>query len=391
MHHGSDWAANAMVEEIRTRRGLREFVEFPYRLCHGHQAWVPVLRSEMMAIVTGRTGFVLRDNPHAFFVTRDRRGRVTGRIAVFVDTRLSVVKRLGYGAFTLFDVVDDWDQAKSLLDAGTAWLRERGMDVVKGPVSPTNGDDYHGMLAANFDDPPMMYTNYNHAYYNTFMLRYGFSVDTRLGAWRFDVRAAGAGREQLLQMAMARYHYHIDNADMRNLEGMACDIKRILDEAMPQEWADLTPPSIEDVRTMVRDMKRFVRPEMVAIARTDEGRPIGFVASSPDYSQVFRHMNGRLLPFGWLMFLLYRSRINAGRALVMFVVPDYRARGVPAAMFSRLFSWGRSHGYRVAEGSLIGEENVRSWREIEGAGGVRYKTWYLYQMALRPEVHDAVT
>jgi GNAT superfamily N-acetyltransferase len=67
----------------------------------------------------------------------------------------------------------------------------------------------------------------------------------------------------------------------------------------------------------------------------------------------------------------------------MFVVPDYRSKGVPAAMFSKLFAWGRTHGYRVAEGSLIGEENVRSWREIEGAGGVRYKTWYLYQKVLQ--------
>jgi GNAT superfamily N-acetyltransferase len=336
----------------------------------------------MMAIVTGRAGFVLKDNPHAFFVTRDEKGRVSGRIAVLVDTKLSAAKGVQYGAFTLFDVVDDWDQAKALLDAGTGWLRSRGMQVVKGPVSPTNGDDYHGMLTMNFDDPPMMYTNYNHAYYNAFMQRYGFTVDTRLGAWRFDVRTVNDHREKLVQKVMARDHYHVDNADMNNLEGTACDIKRILDEAMPVEWADLAPPSIEDVRIMVRDMKKFVRPEMVAIARTDDGRPIGLVASSADYNQVFRRMNGRLFPFGWLTFLLYRNRIDAGRALVMFVVPDYRYRGVPAAMFSKLFAWGRTHGYRVAEGSLVGEENVRSWREIEGAGGIRYKTWYLYRMDL---------
>ena len=372
----------AVVEEVATMRGLREFVEFPYRLYRGHHAWVPVLRSEMMAIVTGRAGFVLKDNPHSFFVTRDEEGRVAGRIAVLVDTKLSAAKGVQYGAFTLFDVVDDWDQAKALLDAGMGWLRSRGMHVAKGPVSPTNGDDYHGMLAMNFDDSPMMYTNYNHAYYNTFMQRYGFTVDTRLGAWRFDVHMVNDYREKLLEKVQERYHYHVDNADMGNLEGTARDIKRILDEAMPVEWADLTPPSIEDVRIVVRDMKKFVRPEMVAIARTDEGRPIGLVASSADYNQVFRRMNGRLFPFGWLTFLLYRRRIDAGRALVIFVVPDYRSRGVPAAMFSKLFAWGRTHGYRVAEGSLIGEENVRSWREIEGAGGIRYKTWYLYRMDL---------
>jgi len=80
------------VEEVTTRRGLREFVEFPYRLYHGHHAWVLVLRSEMMAIVTGRAGFVLRDSPHAFFVTREEEGRVSGRIAVLVDTKLSAAK-----------------------------------------------------------------------------------------------------------------------------------------------------------------------------------------------------------------------------------------------------------------------------------------------------------
>ena len=68
------------------------------------------------------------------------------------------------------------------------------------------------------------------------------------------------------------------------------------------------------------------------------------VHGSPDYNQVFRRMNGRLFPVGWLTFLLYRNRIDAGRALVMFVVPEYRFRGVPAAMFSKLFAWGRTHG-----------------------------------------------
>jgi len=43
----------ATAEEVTTRKGLREFVEFPYRLYRGHHAWVPVLRSEMMATVTG--------------------------------------------------------------------------------------------------------------------------------------------------------------------------------------------------------------------------------------------------------------------------------------------------------------------------------------------------
>ena len=93
------------MEEVTTRRGLREFVEFPYRLYRGDHVWVPVLRSEIMAIVTGRAGFVLKDNPHALFVVRDDKGRVVGRIAVLVDTKLSAAKGVHYGAFTLFDAV----------------------------------------------------------------------------------------------------------------------------------------------------------------------------------------------------------------------------------------------------------------------------------------------
>jgi len=43
----------AIVEEVTTRKGLREFVEFPYLPYRGYRTWVPVLRSEMTEIATG--------------------------------------------------------------------------------------------------------------------------------------------------------------------------------------------------------------------------------------------------------------------------------------------------------------------------------------------------
>ena len=178
---------------------------------------------------------------------------------------------------------------------------------------------------------------------------------------------------------MERYGFTVEPIKLDRLEEELVDIKRVLDEAMPEEWPDLIPPDAEALREIAKALRPLADPEFILIARHD-GRPIGFNITLPDYNQVLiRLRNGRLFSFGWLKFLLGKRRINGLRFFVLFVVPDFRRKGVSAAIFLPTFEAVKKSRYRWVEGSTIGEENHRMRRDVERAGGKHYRTYRIYR------------
>jgi GNAT superfamily N-acetyltransferase len=159
------------------------------------------------------------------------------------------------------------------------------------------------------------------------------------------------------------------------------DIKKILDISVPEEWEDLAPPSMEEIQAWGRKLVPVAEPNLIYIARS-EGQPIGFSIALPDYNQVLIHMKGKWLPFGFIKYLLHKSKIKGGRIFILFVVPEFRKKGVTAAIYYKSMSWAQQRGYIYGEGSTIGETNLAMRRDAERVGGVHYKTYRIYQYSI---------
>ena len=69
------------------------------------------------------------------------------------------------------------------------------------------------------------------------------------------------------------------------------------------------------------------------IAEPPDGRIAGAALSLPDYNQVFKRMNGRLLPFGWAKFLLHRRKIDRVRVFALGVKREFQHTGVAARFY----------------------------------------------------------
>ncbi len=128
-------------------------------------------------------------------------------------------------------------------------------------------------------------------------------------------------------------------------------------------------------------MKSIIDPDLVFIAEV-RGEPVGVSITLPDYNQVLRQINGRLLPFGWLRVLRERSRIDTARVFAMGILPEYRQRGIDAVFYFETFKEGMQKGYQRAELSLIVENNLPMRRVIEGFGAWINKTYRIYERRL---------
>ena len=126
----------------------------------------------------------------------------------------------------------------------------------------------------------------------------------------------------------------------------------------------------------------MIIPELIPIARNLEGKPIGFAVSIPDYNRVLPKINSRTFPIGWAKFLLNRHRVSGARVFLLFVVPEYRKKGVSGTLFYHLLLKAKALGFTYCEGSTIGEFNTPMRRGAERAGGLHYKTYRVYKKDL---------
>ncbi|MCL4516248.1 MAG: N-acetyltransferase [Firmicutes bacterium] len=374
--------SNVTVKPAVTGRDRREFIRVPWLIYRGDPFWVPPLLQDMRDTLNIKKNPLLKLGPHAFFLAY-RDGKIAGRIGVGIDEKLNAAKKRKEGYFTLFESVADYAVARALFDAGLNWLREKGMASVTGPASPTNGDDYRGLLISGFGSPPVLMDSYNPKYYVDFLDRYGFEKSFDRFAYWFDLRPPVPERMILgVNYAMQRYQFTVDPIDLKKLDSEMVGIKEIIDRTMPEDWPDMIPPSLEEIRAEAQRLLQVAEPDLIQIARTLDGKPIGFSIALPDYNQVLARLNGRLFPFGIFKLLWLKRTITGARSFIMFVVPEFQKKGVSGAIYLKTFQAARKMGYVYGEGSTIGEFNLRMRRDAEGASGQHYKTYRVYAKKL---------
>ncbi len=369
------------ITEAKTRRDIKRFIDLQYRLYRGDKNFVPPLRLDIKGIVTGENNPLFKKGPFIRYIAT-RNGHTVGRIIAGTDEELNRKKGYRKGYITLFECEEDYTVAKALFDKAIEWLRQRDITYVRGPVSPTGGDDYRGLLFMGFDSPPALMNSYNPTWYNHFFERYGFTKDIDLCAFYYDLSdVAGAKRDRAVSYAMKRYGFSVEPVNFKNIEKEIRDIKAVLDVAMPDEWADLTPPSTDSIREFATTYKRLAEPELVYVARTVEGNPIGFSVALPNYNEVLiKIKDGRLFPFGIFKILFRKKYIKSARIFILFVIPEYRKRGVSGVIFYKSLRASIRMGYTWGDGSTIGDVNHNMIRDARGAGGKHYKTYRVYGM-----------
>ena len=380
--------SDIVIKEVKSKKDQKQFIMLPWSLYKGDPFWVPPLISDMKATLNPAKNALLNLGPYAYFLAF-RDGKPVGRLGVGADDRLNAAKNRREGYFTLFESIGDYSVAKALFDKALSWLAERGYDAVTGPQSPSNGDDYRGLLVKGFGSQPVLMDSYNPPFYADYLEKYGFAKQFDRLAFYYDLRSNVTERfERGVQYAMKRYAFHCDQLDKKNIDCALKDVKQIIDEAHP-EWPDMIPPSWEEIHAEADKLVQLAVPELVWFARTNEAnRPIGFVMAMPDYNQVLKKMNGRLFPTGAIKYIWYKRRITGARSFIMFVSPDYQKKGVSGALYMHALKAALAKGYVYGEGGTIHEFNDKMVRDAIGAGGDLYKTYRVYIKQLTQEQSD---
>jgi GNAT superfamily N-acetyltransferase len=371
------------VHEVASRRDMKAFVKFPWRVYRGDPNWVPPLISERLSYLDPAHNPFYEHAEVALFLAR--RGReAVGTLAAFVDHAANRHQGRRTGGFGFFEVVDEYAVAGRLLDTACGWVKARGMAVLRGPTNFTN-NDAPGVLIAGADCPPVMLSAHTPPYYPAFLERYGMRKSLDVYAWRFFRRQAGEELEglppKLLRVAEAARRRGGVTVRKGRLDDWETEMEtaRCLFNATLAHLSDHVPLTRDEFRRMAGQVRPFLDPELVLFAEAG-GRPAGFCVAIPDLNRVLIHLDGRLFPLGWLKAWWYGRRIDVVSFKLMGVLEEYRLRGVEALLYVEIARAVLAGGYRWLDGSLTSEENTAINTLVRRLGAERYKHYRIYEM-----------
>ncbi|MEK7465848.1 MAG: N-acetyltransferase [Planctomycetota bacterium] len=367
------------VATVSTSSDLKAFLRLPWSLYRGDPNWVPPLLGEVKKLLSKEHPFHQHAETRLFLARSD--GRVVGRIAACVNRAHLEAWKDGAGFWGFFECEDSHETAAALFDAAAAWLRERGMKVLRGPCSFSTNEEC-GLLVEGFREPPAFMMAYNPKYYAPLVEGCGFAKAKDLWAWSV-YKPSFTPPDKMYRVAQRQKEREgivVRPVNMTKVDQELALLREVYNKAWANNWGavPMTPAEFEVVAD---DFRKIVRPEFLLFAEIN-GRPAGFSLALPDYNFVLRKMNGSLFPFGWLTWLLNVNKIRRLRYITMGIVPEFQRRGLDAIFYIELMQEGLKGGYEECEMSWILEDNTVMNNTIEAFGGKRTKVYRIYDRAI---------
>jgi GNAT superfamily N-acetyltransferase len=366
------------VTAVVGSRDLAAFVGLPYALHRYDPFWVAPLRRDVRAQLSRDKNPFFEHAEAEYFLARSG-GRVVGRIAAVHNRLHNETHGDRVGFFGFFESARDPGVAAALLDAAAAWLRGRGLTVMRGPASFSTNDEA-GLLVDGFDTPPAVMMPHNPPYYADLLEGAGFRQAKDLVAYRSTDDRLPVRLIEATTTLEQRHGVRTRTLDMRRFGAEVELIKRLYNAAWERNWG-FVPMTDREIAHLASQLRPVVVPELVVFAEK-EGRAIGFGVALPDLNVALRrNPSGWLFPgivkIGWAA-----RRIDRLRVLLLGTLPEWRGRGVDTLLYKRIWEEGRRQGYRWAEAGWVLEDNHAMRNGLERMGFERYKTYRLYDRAL---------
>ena len=377
------------INRVASRGDLRRFIGFPYRMydARRHPNWVPPLRLAVSDALDERKNPFYREAARALFLA-ERGGEVVGRIAAIENRTHNRFHEDRVGFWGFFECVDDQAVADALFAAAEGWLAERGLTVMRGPMTPSTNYEC-GLLVDGFEHRPTFMTAWNPPYYDALSTRAGFAKAKDLLAFWFDGETTGYALPEFVarqaERALAGGTLTFRDMDPGRFDEEVAGLWATYNDAWERNWG-FVPMSRAEFVHMAKDMKSLLDPRFAFVAEVG-GEAVGFMLALPDYNEVLvRNRSGRILPLGGPLMLWGKRRIRNMRVMALGVRRAARARSILALFTYEIMRRGKLYGKNGAEASWLLEDNQLIVKPMRAMGARERMRWRVYDRPVTPPV-----
>ncbi len=339
---------------VNDAKTARQFLDVHVELNRGHEGWIQPLDKDIEEVFDPARNKAFRSGECVRWVMTDEKGRLTGRIAAFVNKKYKTKgDDVPVGGIGFFDCINNQEAANLLFDTARAWLQERGMGAMDGPINFGDRDRWWGLQVEGYVNPPYGMA-YNPPYYQQLFETYGFRLFFNQICFALNVKDRVQEKFYTRHAALAKDPaYSARHLRKSQLDKFAQDFTTIYNKA----WAghgggkEITK---EQTLVIFRKMKPAMDEKIVWFAYHNN-EPIACWLNLPELNQYFKHMGGKFgllqkLQFLWLK---WTGSCRKFTGIVFGVVPEFQAKGVDAFMIME--------GAAIIQGQQLYDDYEMQW------------------------------
>ncbi len=325
-----------LVKEVTTKKGLKQFVKFPFALYKNNKYWVPpIIKDEA-------DGFNKSKNPvfehaHAQFFLAYKNNKIVGRVAAIINWTEVNDQKIKKMRFGWFDMVDDIEVTKALLNKVDEIGKQSNLKFIEGPVGFSNMDKV-GILTEGYEQLSTMITWYNYPYYVDHLEKLGYKKSQNFLETYFYFKDVHITKyKRYAEIIKKRYELKALNFTSTNQILPYVEEMFDLFNTSYKKLPSFVPISDKQKEYFKKKFISFINPEYIKFVVDKNGKLITFSITMPSYAKAFQKANGKLFPTGFMHILKAKKQSKDVVFFLIGILPEYQKKGVTAIVFDEFF------------------------------------------------------
>lgn len=374
-------APHIAIEEVTTKRGLKNFIYLPQHIYRRYKNWVPPVYDDEWKFHNKKhnksllTCDVIRALAY-------KNGKLCGRIMGIIHHEYNAKHNERRARFFQFDCIDDRAVAHALISHIEQWATAKGMDTVIGPFGFSDKDP-QGAQIEGFEYLPVIVTPTNPPYLPALIEREGYAKSEDCVSYSLPVpeQLPDVYETIYTRLAANKKIELVEFTTKKQMKPYIVPVLRLVNETYTS-LLGFVPMSEEEMKKLAAQYMFVLNPECIKIVQTVQKEIIAFVVAMPDMSRGLQKAKGKILPFGFIHMLRDAKTTKQLNLMLGAIKPRYRSIGLNVLLAKALIQTARKRGYTLIDSHLILENNTRMCAELENLGGQVYKRYRIYKKAL---------
>lgn len=355
------------LKEVTSKRDLKAFVKFPFKLYKDSEFWTPPIISQELKTFDKTENPVFNDAEARLFLAY-RNNEVVGRIAAIInwlEVKDQNQKKMRFG---WFDFIDDLEVSKALLNKVEDIGKENNLEYAEGPVGFSNLDKV-GVIYEGFEYITPMVTWYNHPYYINHYETAGYSKEKAYIESKFPF--ANVKPETFLKaQELIKRRYKLRALKFTKTEEVMPYADKMFD-LFNETYAALSSfVAITDIQKEYFKKKfiSFINPEYIKFVIDEDDKLIGFAIVMPGYAKALQKAKGKLFPFGFTHILKAKKHSKNVMFYLIGIHPDYQNKGIHAVIFNEYYNTFTEKGIQMCYRTPELEDNLaiqKIWKHFD--------------------------
>ena len=305
------------------------FFQLPQEIYKEDSIWVPENPEEI------KTRFTFSTTPNEIrtwpLVVLNDEGKPTARALAILHPRALDKKNRKIGWISYLEILEgEYNSLVILLDHCISIFKKENVYEI---TLPKLDNQYFGLQVKGFDKPQTLLTTHNREYYFGYLKKYGFKVSLHITSLIIT-------RDEYKRKFFNVKGINVRTFNRENLQN-EIEIYHNLTNTVFSNSYDYIPRTLAENSAFVNSFLPLLDDDLVIIAETENGKPVGFLICAPDLYQKIKD-----------------GKLDRARIISIGILPEYQKKNIASAMVSLLAENLLKKNFQSVEGSIIMKTNL---------------------------------